>query len=1803
MKKLLLLLACAFVGLMTVQAEKITEQEALLKARQFMHDRQFKHSGMLRAPQRDAASPGYYVFNAEDEGGFVIVAGDDRMRSILGYAEKGSFNQESLPDNIKWLLDFYAQVADSLPAGQTGNAPAASASRPELQPLLTTTWDQFEPYNAHCPEVEGYLPPTGCVATAMAQVIYYFQWPINEVRSMADYTTNSLQINVPGLPARKIGWYNMTDDEIAWLMRYCGQSVQMDYMPAESGARAIDIAGALVSVFNFSRTANLAIRQSYSDEQWEELIYNELNVGHPVIYNGDAGNGVSGHSFVLHGYKDGLFCVNWGWSGQCDGYFALTNLSPNDSQHYTENQSAVIAIQPASNNDDASIDEALERTVSLSKAGTLADFITAEEKYNIEKLTISGSLNGTDISLIRDMASNTSGRLATLDLADAKIVEGGSPYYRDYSTKNNTVGREMFTECKNLQSIILPSTINTIEDFAFSSCGLLTFTLPKTVTSIGTSIFSGCRDLAVVEVEEGNPNYYSAPGSNVIIERAGQRLMAGCPNSVIPEGVTTITSFSLAFNINAINLPESLTTIEDAAFYSAHLKHLHIPKNVKTIGRNAFSAYGLQGITVDSENTVFDSRNNSNCLIETATNSVFLGSVGAQIPESIEAIGNDAFRNCQITSISLPQSLKKIGDFAFEFTYLRNIEIPSGVTSIGMYAFSSLQFLNICKVKCLSPPTVGNNAFSNINSGAWLIVPNGTKAIYQDAEGWNTFNTILEESEFQSTRTVHVADAGTLSSLIPESERRLFDELVLTGNLNKDDMLFIRDYLCVDGTGSLRILNMTDARIQNDILDEYAFSNAGFLEEVRLPNTLKTIKSYAFRSSGIRKIVIPKSVTEIGSEAFYQCQDLNSIIVEAGNANFDSREDCNAIIKTASNVLHIGCRSTVVPSSVTEIGYAAFSGVPGLTTVDLPDGVTSIGDAAFWADEGLTSVTLSKSVTSLGTGPFVGCSNIKNFTIAPENTVYDSRNNCNGIIETATNTLIQGFGSTKIPEGVTKIASMAFQYQTMTSVEIPSSVAEIEEFAFRFCDNLTSVISHIKKPFPIKSVVFSGDNMDKAVLYVPFGTKNAYATTSGWGVFPAIVEMKPTGEELNQHAVSVVETDFGTQYAGLNSQAEVPVYVVGESIEPITSIDYTVTTGSNVYEQHLEVEPITYMMTAEVLIPVKADATVGQKVKTVTITKVNGQPNESADNSASGTLVTVKRKPKFTPLVEEATGTWCGWCPRGAVGMKLLNKSFRNDVVTVAVHRDDPMELSGYNLHATSFPSCQINRGELCDPYYGSSYQPFGIKKDVEAAMRQYTIGEIAVNAEWTDNSQKAIKVSTTTTFVEDVTASPYQIGYLLLEDQQTGTTPDWYQSNYFAGTSNTDPNLKALTESPSKMQDVKYDYVPVATWQHQTGVPGSLPATIASEVPMYYTYTLDISDNTRIQNKENLTVVALLLNKNTGEVVNAAKFKFAPDVPPSVVTAKDCSRIYGDANPAFEYTVTGGALEGTPEIFCEATATSPVGQYPIVVRQGTVTNEEVTYVAGVLTIKAAPLTISAGTYTKREGDPMPEFTLTYKGFKNNETSAVLIKQPVVTCEATVESGPGEYPVTVSGAEAENYDISYVSGTLTVTERPYYTLTYLVDGAVYKTYSIKEGAAITPERHPVKKGYTFSGWSEIPEVMPAHDVTVTGTFSVNSYKLTYMIDDTVYKEVMYEFGAKITPEPKPQGDYLSFEWVGVPETMPAHDVTVTAVYITGIHELMMMAQQGLARIYAPNGKRLSKPQKGINIVVMSDGTMMKVVVK
>ena len=298
--------------------------------------------------------------------------------------------------------------------------------------------------------------------------------------------------------------------------------------------------------------------------------------------------------------------------------------------------------------------------------------------------------------------------------------------------------------------------------------------------------------------------------------------------------------------------------------------------------------------------------------------------------------------------------------------------------------------------------------------------------------------------------------------------------------------------------------------------------------------------------------------------------------------------------------------------------------------------------------------------------------------------------------------------------------------------------------------------------------------------------------------------------------------------------------------------------------------------------------------------------------------------------------------------------------------------------------------------------------------------------------------------------------------------------------------------------------------------------------------------------------------------------------------------------------SVKYGTSEGTYDLDASPSYTD-AGNYTVYY-QVTKKNYATIESSAMVSITKAPLTISVGNYSKKQYDPMPEFSVSYDGFKNNEAEDELSKQPVITCEANEDSAPGEYDITLSGAEAANYDITYVTGKLTVTEPNSYTLTYIVDGKEYQSFSIKYRDVITPLAAPEKEGYTFSGWSEIPDSMPANDVVVTGTFTINKYKLTYMIDDKVYKDTVYEYSATIIPEPMPAGNYVTFEWTDLPETMPAHDVVVHASYTTGIRAMILAKPQDV-QIYSPNGKKLNKLQKGLNIIRMSNGKTQKVVVK
>ena len=244
------------------------------------------------------------------------------------------------------------------------------------------------------------------------------------------------------------------------------------------------------------------------------------------------------------------------------------------------------------------------------------------------------------------------------------------------------------------------------------------------------------------------------------------------------------------------------------------------------------------------------------------------------------------------------------------------------------------------------------------------------------------------------------------------------------------------------------------------------------------------------------------------------------------------------------------------------------------------------------------------------------------------------------------------------------------------------------------------------------------------------------------------------------------------------------------------------------------------------------------------------------------------------------------------------------------------------------------------------------------------------------------------------------------------------------------------------------------------------------------------------------------------------------------------------------------------------------------------------------------PATMPANDVTVTGTFTINKYKLTYmvdgEVYKTYEImyGSTLIPEAEPAKEGYTFSGWSEIPETMPAKDVT------VTGTFSVNK---YKLNYMVDGEVYEAFEIEYGTQITPEAEPVKEGYTFSGWSWIPKKMPNEDVTVSGYFTVNKYKLTYMIGDETYKEVEIEYGSTIPTEPQPDGDYVRFEWVGVPETMPAHDVIVYADFETGIVDVM--ALHGVRYIYSPNGKRISKLQKGVNIVVMNDGSVKKVYVK
>ena len=301
---------------------------------------------------------------------------------------------------------------------------------------------------------------------------------------------------------------------------------------------------------------------------------------------------------------------------------------------------------------------------------------------------------------------------------------------------------------------------------------------------------------------------------------------------------------------------------------------------------------------------------------------------------------------------------------------------------------------------------------------------------------------------------------------------------------------------------------LTELTLPNGItrIGESAFRGCRGLTELTLPSSVTSIGESAFSGcSGLTELTLPNSVTSIGNYAFSDCSGLEKITVDRGNKRYDSWGNCNSIIETGTNTLIVGCKNSVIPNSVTSIGDGAFRGCSGLTELTLPNSVTSIGDCAFYGCTGLTELILPNSVSSIGDIAFTYCSGLEKITVESGNSCYDSRDNCNSIIDTEFNTLIVGCKNSVIPNSVTSIGYYAFYgCSGLTELTLPDSVASIGDGAFICCSDLSKITSLAEIPPVCGSGVFDRVNKTNCELIVPVISVTAYKQAEVWNEFSNI---------------------------------------------------------------------------------------------------------------------------------------------------------------------------------------------------------------------------------------------------------------------------------------------------------------------------------------------------------------------------------------------------------------------------------------------------------------------------------------------------------------------------------------------------------------------------------------------------------------------------------------------------------------------------------------------------------------------------
>ncbi len=1081
---------CLFVmmGLMVsiqmVQANPISRQQALQNAHEFLLLKgiNVKNAAMRQAPAFKGGGTSenapYYVFNIGNDNGFVIASGDDCAYEILGYSDEGNFDPDNIPDGMEYMLESYAEQIRYASKSPKTTKPKLTTSYPAVEPMLTTRWGQRAPYNDNCPMYKSTDERcvTGCVATAMAQLMYFHRnLSTREVVKdiPAYYLTDDLKID--GIPkGSPIDWDNMLDtynsqatevqrQAVANLMLYCGTAVEMEYGPHASGAYDSHVEPALVNYFDYNNDMKLQKRSNYTNTEWETMIYEELGKGNPIFYLGGS------HAYVVDGHDgNGFVHINWGWKGSNDGNFRLTATYAGEQTMggYSSVQEALFGAVPngafprltttALSLTSSNLVENLSSLTSIPVSLEMTVTNLTEETRSFEQavgLYKLGTMQAvvSPVSTFSELAPGVS-RSMSVSLELASTLTPGAYTFVPVS---RSAGSDIWRINGNPDKFITMAI--------YANAAHLTEGAPEQEGDIITFACDDVREICVQYWDLNGDGALSKEEAAAVTSLDG-RFKYNQTITTFEElryftGVTSLGSCEFIYcpELVIITLPPNLQSIGTRTFYNCHkLEHVTIPKSVTSIGDEVFQANNqLNDVTVETGNPVYDSRNDCHALIETATNKLLAGGGRSVIPDGVVVIGENAFEyRTGLESIQIPESVTRIENHAFaRCPNLTSATIPEGVTEIDGSAFLECSALTEITVPS-SVTSMGSAVFSGC-SGLTSV-------------------TFLANVTSISSSTFNGC-SGLTSFTIPTA---------------------------VTSIGGS------------------AFNGCTSLTAMTIPASVTEIGTGAFSGcTGLTSVTIPSSVTTISGNPFYGCSNLQSIVVEAGNSCYESDGNNTAIIETATRTLVTGCAGTVMPSNLLAIGPYAFYNCSGLTSVVIPEGVTTIGNNAFYNCPDLTSISLPSSLTSIGNNVFRSCANLTDVSIpfgvtSIGTSLFSECRKLKTVSIPASLTVInddtfyncENLTSINIPYGVTGIGSYAFAgCKRLTSVNLPSSLTSIDKYAFQNCTWLTSIKSYITNVFTTGKNPFS--NCTRVTLYVPMGLVEVYQATSDWNKINFIEEM------------------------------------------------------------------------------------------------------------------------------------------------------------------------------------------------------------------------------------------------------------------------------------------------------------------------------------------------------------------------------------------------------------------------------------------------------------------------------------------------------------------------------------------------------------------------------------------------------------------------------------------------------------------------------------------------------------------------